>query len=86
MAGPTVRKLRKLARLRGGKQTVDELVSEMAGNAPAAEEKSAPAAEKAPEAAPKAAAEPAAAPKTAPKAAPAAAPKAAPKKETKAKK
>jgi uncharacterized membrane protein len=86
MAGPTVRKLRKLARLRGGKQTVDELVSEMAGNAPAAEEKpAAPAAEKAPEAAPKAAAEPAA-PKVAPKAAPKAEPAVAPKKETKAKK
>jgi hypothetical protein len=42
MAGPTVRKLRKLVRLRGGKKTVDELVSELAGNAPAAEDKPAP--------------------------------------------
>ena len=78
MAGPTVRKLRKLVRLRGGEKTVDQLVSELAGNEPAAEEKpaapAAPAAE-APEA------------KAAPKAAaPKAAAKPAPKKETKAKK
>jgi len=80
MAGPTVRKLRKLARLRGGTKTVDQLVSELAGNTPAAEEKpAAPAAKPAPAAAPKA--EPA---KVAPKAEPAKV--ATPTKETKAKK
>ena len=80
MAGPTVRKLRKLVRLRGGKQTVDQLVSEMAGNEPVAEEKPvAPVVEKTPE-------PPKAAPKVDPKVAPKAEPAVAPKKETKAKK
>ena len=62
MAGPTVRKLRKLARLRGGKKTVDELVSEMAGNVPAAEDKPAPVVDETPAAAKKVVEPPAAQP------------------------
>jgi len=70
MAGPTVRKLRKLVRLRRGEKTVDQLVAEMAGNAPV---------EETPEPVVKEKPAPVAAPVAAPKAAPA-------KKETKAKK